>query len=180
MFCLKLRVNFYIDWFNLSIDGTPAIINQEVDTVKFIRILSVAVHEDDPLTINGASTSRQVIQVQPARLFPQYTVQGMETMFWPHPVKEKIFPEKDAILNADPWGNGYANLDGPRRTSARGLMTSWLAKGESVLVGVFYANAPGEEPINRFTINRKQHEKDWHSEGPSRTGYQQLENRDRF
>lgn len=210
--------NEVLDFGEAVFEGTYHNVYRYRDTTK-VGTKEEITYEDDPLTINGVRTTRQIIQVRPARLFLQiervryassdethtnrfpltftltepgeetgktfssdqltidakrhtittrnpgnpgvtaiwfgqeemsfkpYSVNSSAVNFWPQPDPELVDPEADAMLSADSWGKGWDTLNGPRRTSGRGVMASWQATGHSVVLAALRANAPGDEPI---------------------------------
>ena len=84
---------------------------------------------------------------QPELTFKPYSVNASITKFWPQPDPEKVDPARDAKLYEYGWGRGFETLNGDRRTTGRGVFARWSARGESVLIGAVYGNAPGEEPV---------------------------------
>ena len=82
---------------------------------------------------------------QPGLTFRRLTVNGLIHHFYPVPDPEPATSPNDARLYGP-----YPSLNGPRKTSGRGLFAIWEATGDSVLVAGIYANRPDEEPMKRM------------------------------
>ena len=82
---------------------------------------------------------------QPGLTFRRLTVNGLIHHFYPQPDPERETGPDDATLYGP-----FPNLNGPRRTSGRGLFASWEATGASVLVSCVFANRPDEEPVKNM------------------------------
>ena len=79
---------------------------------------------------------------QPALDLRRVSVNATSHHFWRTPDPEVIDEHKDKLLFGP-----YSTLNGPRRTSGRGVFAGWQATGESVLIAAVAANRPGEEPV---------------------------------
>jgi hypothetical protein len=79
---------------------------------------------------------------QPDLSLKRISVNASSHHFWRTPDPETVDPAKDRQL----FGPA-PTLNGPRRTSGRGVIAAWQDTGETALITALYANRPGEEPI---------------------------------
>ncbi len=81
--------------------------------------------------------------------FQPYSINGAEYNYFPWPDPEEVDPKRDAMMNNDNRGQGFSTLNGPRRTTGRGVFANWQSTGSTAILAAVYATKPGEEPIRR-------------------------------
>ena len=79
---------------------------------------------------------------QPNMEFKRVSVNQSSHHFWRMPDPEIVDESKEKQL----FGPA-PTLNGPRKTSGRGVFASWEDTGETVLLSAVAANRPGEEPV---------------------------------